>query len=956
MKHQGNKKKINYLSPSGFSELQWCVAFAVLLAFLLIGWTSMMGLLGFNVSFYNIVYLHHYFFVWLFDAAMVACLVGMLYISNFRRLNIKVLEDKVNDLNREIDGSIGIAEMIGQGKEMTDTIAVDTELGNTLMTLGKNLYETREKERQFGWVSKGKETISDILRAHNRIGDLAVGTLSGVIDYYGAVQGAFFLLEEDGMLRCLGQRAYGRRRYEDASIPSGVGLIGEAAYEKHIIYRTEIPDDYFTITSGLIGAAKPLSLLIIPLKQEDMVQGVIELSFLEKELPGHYMDLAEEISNIVGATIYNLKVSARTERLLMESQKQEELLQQNAKRMEADQKKLQENSRQMEEDQEKLQKGLQDLRNAQQMQNAMLSNASEFITIFRPQAEVVGKLNALFEEAPDGSPEQERYRELISSLPEPIMGYLPDYDSPSINSILGFPPDQVCHGMDMNFVTAASFSKVEELFRELLKAPGTEGKCQYYYPAKNPKVSKEKLALESFGKNLLHDEAIRGLLFNTRDVTERERANKAEKKRGRMQSLSENSLDVIIRVEKNLKISYVNAVAAKFFQRQASALINVKINKIESDVQPLSDGTEAVPNVFGNFVAFIKDALDDVMYTRETKNAEIEVEIGGEKRIFEVRGIPEFDKDESEKRKRDEVASVLFTAHDVTAIKLLEQEASEQNKKVQDSINYALRIQRALLPTESTFQEHFPKSFMLYRPKMTVSGDFPWGFFELKDQDIYYIAAVDCTGHGVPGALLSIIGSLLLTKIVENDHETTAAETLNRLHEAVRDALKQREGANGRDGMDMALCRIDKTKRELQFAGAHRPMYYLDHEGVFTEYAGSRKGIGGAPLPPGCKPEKPFENHVISYAPGDKFFIFSDGLPDQLGGPDHKKFQTKRVQQILSAKPTAPLSELHHDIVQAFEKDWLHNKEITEPIDPADNSPETEHQVDDILLIDVEFD
>ena len=210
------------------------------------------------------------------------------------------------------------------------------------------------------------------------------------------------------------------------------------------------------------------------------------------------------------------------------------------------------------------------------------------------------------------------------------------------------------------------------------------------------------------------------------------------------------------------------------------------------------------------------------------------------------------------------------------------------------------------------------------------------------------MAVVDCTGHGVPGALLSIIGYLLLSNIVTNHPELNPAQILDMLHEAVRDALKQKTSeANAGDGMDLALIRINPAEHEIQFSGAHRPLYYL-HRGrhgqfdsgddaIFQEFEATRKGIGGKPLPNGRK-EKPFENNVITYETGDRIFVFSDGLPDQLGGEEHKKFFTRRVKEWLARNVNESMSATSKDLVKTF-YDWKG----------------TDKQVDDVLLIGVEL-
>jgi len=258
----------------------------------------------------------------------------------------------------------------------------------------------------------------------------------------------------------------------------------------------------------------------------------------------------------------------------------------------------------------------------------------------------------------------------------------------------------------------------------------------------------------------------------------------------------------------------------------------------------------------------------------------------------------------------------------------------EHAELIAESIQYASSIQQAILPSTQKLKLYFDH-FVIFMPKDVVSGDFPWFF---RKDDTYYVAAVDCTGHGVPGALLSFIGYFLLNNIVNTDKNYSAAEILDRLHQGVRKNLKQdQEGANGRDGMDIALCKIVPSRNELQFAGAHRPMY-LVRDGELTEYKGSRKGIGGTPLP--RRIEKDFENNIINYNKGDKIFIFSDGLPDQTGGPleKKKKYQARRIREALVDDPSHTMAYYSRFFPKDF-FDWMGE----------------EKQVDDVLLIGIEL-
>ncbi len=863
------RNKYRYFSLRVFSEYQWYVIITALLLLLMIGWSAVAAILNVPFSFRSIALAHSHFFTWIFDLAILLMPVPFILFIGYKRTTAAELKNKIDALQKEVERSIVLAQKIGVGNTDVEIGGNGSLLHKTLFELGDNLKNTRQKEEELNWIATGKDKVSDVMRMHNRIEDLAYGTIRSVADYYSAAQAAFFMLN-DGLLSCVALHAYGRQRYEYNTIPIGKGLIGEAAYERQLIYRTEIPADYFSIQSGIIGDQTPRSLLIIPLLQEDEVQGVIEIGFFDESLPNSYLALAEELSAVVGRTIYNLKINARTELLLKESQQMtgtlranEDLLRRNAEEMMIAQEELESSN-------QKLALQIQEVEHGQKRLQALLTNASEFISIYN------------------------EHRELV-------------FESPSVKRILGYDSIDGVSGMDFELLTPRGFKTINSLFDYLLATPGGEQTAQYTYLKKNG----SKIFLETQGKNLLHDPAIRGLIFNTQDITERKRAEKEERMKSRMQSLSENSPDMIIRMNPFGKMVYVNPAAAEFMGLGEASQVKHRISDLDIDQ---------------NFIEFVKSTLKSIKANQQHVIAELEVEKDDRTNVVEIKAIPELGDE-------DELESVLFVVHDVTEIKRIEQEVKEKNKKISDSINYAQRIQTAILPDTGLLQQYFPRSFVFYRPKDVVSGDFPWFFHH---GGVYYVAAVDCTGHGVPGALLSFIGYFLLNNIVNAGRELNSAQILDELHAAVRSTLRQdKEGANGRDGMDLALCKIDTVNRELQFAGAHRPLYFV-RDGVLTEYKGSRKGIGGIPL--AKKPENDFELNTIEYQPGDRLFIFSDGLPDQLGGDEKRKYQAKRIREALESENQPTMQGLARHFMQDF-YDWMGE----------------EKQVDDVLLIGIEL-
>jgi serine phosphatase RsbU (regulator of sigma subunit) len=274
---------------------------------------------------------------------------------------------------------------------------------------------------------------------------------------------------------------------------------------------------------------------------------------------------------------------------------------------------------------------------------------------------------------------------------------------------------------------------------------------------------------------------------------------------------------------------------------------------------------------------------------------------------------------------------VLVVSHDITDRKMIELDIQEKNKKINDSINYARRIQNAILPDNQIINYALPDSFVLYKPRDVVSGDFPWF---VHSGDNIFIAAVDCTGHGVPGALLSLIGYFLLNDIVRSRGITEPGRILDLLDEGVTQTLRQdRNDAATKDGMDIALCRIDLKHNVVEYAGAHRPLLVV-RKGVIEEVKGDRCPVGGGI----AKNQENFTTTKVKLASGDSIYFSSDGFPDQFGGPEGKKFGSKRMRELVQG---------------------LHHLPATEAQVAFDNAWETwrgsHKQTDDVLLIGIRF-
>lgn len=216
------------------------------------------------------------------------------------------------------------------------------------------------------------------------------------------------------------------------------------------------------------------------------------------------------------------------------------------------------------------------------------------------------------------------------------------------------------------------------------------------------------------------------------------------------------------------------------------------------------------------------------------------------------------------------------------------EELAQKNKDITDSIRYAKRIQYAILPEESPF----PDTFILFKPKDIVSGDFYW-FNQVGDKEFF--SAVDCTGHGVPGAFMSIIGHNSLTKIVREYGILEPGKILTQLNKEVLETLHQRtDMGDVYDGMDLALVSYDRKGKYLEYSGAFNPLY-LVRDGEILETQADKISIGRSAL----KTEVAFQNHRIEVKPGDTVYLFSDGYADQFGGELMKKFKYRNLKELL---------------------------------------------------------
>jgi PAS domain S-box-containing protein len=778
---------------------------------------------------------------------------------------------KVDELVQTLKVNADFAQRIGEGKYDTEfkPASENDMLGMSLINMRHNLIENESRDKERNWIVRGVAEISEILRMADSIDALGEDVIKFILEKIGAIQGAFYAVnDEDPRKRVIELRAsyaYNRKKYLKASFKFAEGLVGQAAAEKDTIVRTEIPDDYVSITSGILGDQRPKCIVIVPLITNEEVYGVLEFAGFKRFDPSQ-VKFVQELSLILARTIYNIKVNERTRKLLAESQEmsnelkeKQEVLRQNAEEMQATQEELTRSNQRLEEQ-------IEEVNRTQKRMQLLLENASEVITIYE---------------------EDESIR----------------YISPSVETILGYSQKEMINKSDIDKVNPDHRDTFRGLFTKMKESPDEKVTVQYEYRAKDGSF----IWLESTGTNFISNPAIHGFILNSRDITEKRRAEQEQRMRSKMQALSENSLDLITRLEQE-EISYINPVIEDYTGKKPSFFLNRKVKEVDLDASILNGWLSVV---------------EQVNATNDKVSAEIDFTSSMGQRIMQVNAIPEFDE-------LDKLESVLVVSHDITDRKMIELEIQNKNKKITESINYAKRIQNAILPNSRVINKALPDSFILYKPRDVVSGDFPW-FVQIKDE--IFIAAVDCTGHGVPGALLSLIGYFLLNDIVRSRKITEPGKILDLLDEGVTTTLRQDEDATTKDGMDIALCKLNMAERTVEYAGAHRPLYVMKG-GVMEEVKGNKFPIGGGIF----KNQTNFTNTKLSLGAGDSIYFSSDGFPDQFGGTENRKFGPKKTRETIERVHTQSMNEA----MVVFDEEWENWRGETK-------------QIDDVLLIGIKF-
>jgi PAS domain S-box-containing protein len=328
--------------------------------------------------------------------------------------------------------------------------------------------------------------------------------------------------------------------------------------------------------------------------------------------------------------------------------------------------------------------------------------------------------------------------------------------------------------------------------------------------------------------------------------------------------------NVVLILSPNGDIEYVNEAFQRLNRITLKEMLDQKINIFTTSNNPL-----------------IKKFVDEAVLHKRSVKYESFNEKDQSNKVWEASTLTPIFGEDGQLRK------IIIIDSDITQSKSQQAIIEQKNKDIMDSIAYARKIQTAILPPGSKIRKALPDSFVFYRTKDIVSGDFYW-FAEKEDFCI--IAAIDCTGHGVPGAFMSLIGYNILNKIVNENKVDDPALILKNLNQGVLEALHSNRDDSGADGMDAAICKVYFNENKIEYAGAMRPLWIVNGEEI-TEIKADK-------IPIGTKqdPERPLINyttHTLTPKKDEVFYIFTDGYVDQFGGIKSKKLGSSRFKDLL---------------------------------------------------------
>ncbi|OJJ20130.1 hypothetical protein BKI52_16800 [marine bacterium AO1-C] len=509
------------------------------------------------------------------------------------------------------------------------------------------------------------------------------------------------------------------------------------------------------------------------------------------------------------------------------------------------------------------------------------------------------------------------------------------HSNPAFHQKLGFHPEELKQKSFLQLIHPQEATLVQKRFVQFIQN-GQSNKNRFQHKEEGTINLEWNVSLQKEEKLLFV--TTRHLDDKYRDIEERSRI---------YVNIIENNWDAIIFSDIGGKILFANDSASKMYCYDRNELIGKNIETFNT-TEASEKAKEIVSSLkqFGGWSGEVVHQRKDetVIYVHLTismlfNNASHPI------------GLVSNSKDITKIKEVEQQLIIAKNKTEEANLKLSEEKDKVQraHQNMQASINYAKYIQDAMLPKESEIKRYLPESFILFRPRDIVSGDFYWftfteakpvyteySDFEQKtkvltgfDNEKILLAAVDCTGHGVPGAFMSVMANTYLNEIVITEGITEPHLILSRLHKRIRVALNQ-ESTDNKDGMDISLVVIDREANKMCYAGAKNPLY-LYQDGQFKVFPGTPRNIGGPAMTP-----IPFEYHVVNINQPTTFYLFSDGYQDQFGETTGRKFLKKHFREMIQEVCTLPITEQ-----QTIFENRLAKWQGTEP------------QTDDILVVGV---
>ena len=423
------------------------------------------------------------------------------------------------------------------------------------------------------------------------------------------------------------------------------------------------------------------------------------------------------------------------------------------------------------------------------------------------------------------------------------------------------------------------------------------------------------------------------------------------------EAIIQNTQDIIAVLDKDAKIKYLGPSTEKILNYKPEDLLGRSFLELVNDEdRPLL--LNAIRREGNFFIIFRVQHQNGKWLWFEASGVNLLKNPKVKGILLNLRDITARKNEEEQRRQKEKAAlkSVLEKERVEREKKIIEesnrklQEAyniiETKNREITDSITYAFRIQQAIIPPKDGLSQYFEESFIFWRPRDIVSGDFYWYYHEGR---YTCVTAADCTGHGVPGAFMTMIGTVFLNQIVKQEKTFMPAKILNKLNDYVRHALKQYERGGSQDGMDISFMTYDHQEKKVYWAGANNPLvivntkliYEAQKKGEPFDYDENYKKLVKA-IKPDKQPiggyqeeEKVFTLHEITPEPGQMFYMYSDGFQDQFGGPKGRKFMAKKFKKLLGKIAHLP-ADLQEKALDKVLKEWMGKKY---------------EQVDDILVI-----